>query len=92
MNAWFKNLMIYSPGYEARYWGFDIKQMVDLTTALEQPVKIAVLPVFYNRPTEFSYRPEVAKLDISQFDLVVFVDIEFRFQSDLVDWIATTGV
>lgn len=92
MNDWLNTLKIYSPGYEARYWGFNVGQFVDLTTALEQPVKIAVLPVFYNKPSEFSYRPEYASLDVSQFDLVVFVDIEFRFQTDLVNWIATTGV
>ena len=79
MNDWLKDLKIYSPGYEARYWGFDIGQFVDLTTALEQPVKIAVLPVFYDTPTEFSYRPEYVGLDVSQFDLVVFVVKYIRF-------------
>lgn len=84
-------LCVYSPGYDATHWGFNHSQVVDLPTALAQPTKIAVLPVFYNRPTEFSYRPEYANINIELFDLVMFVDIEFRSQTELVDWIKTTG-
>lgn len=87
----FSRLLVYSPGYEATHWGFDYPQIVDLNTALMQPTKIAVLPVFYNRPGEFSYKPEFATLDISQFDLVLFTDIEFRSQTELMTWIETTG-
>jgi hypothetical protein len=82
-----KTFRVYSPGYEATHWGFDHSQCVDLETALAQPNKIAVLPVFYNRPTEFSYRPEFATLDVEKFDLVLFTDIEFRSQTELVAWI-----
>lgn len=87
----FSDLQVYSPGYEATHWGFDYPQIVDLTTALAQPTKIAVLPVFYDRPREFSYKPEFATIDITQFDLVLFTDIEFRSQTELVAWIETTG-
>jgi hypothetical protein len=86
-----KNFKVYSPGYEATHWGFDHSQVVDLATALAQPNKIAVLPVFFNRPTEFSYCTEFATLDIEKFDLVLFTDIEFRSQAELVAWIETTG-
>ena len=87
----FAQLLVYSPGYEATHWGFDYPQIVDLPTALAQPTKIAVLPVYYNKPGEFSFKPEFATLDIGQFDLVLFTDIEFRQQTELMNWIDTTG-
>jgi hypothetical protein len=87
----FSSLRVYSPGFQATNWGFDYSQIVDLETALAQPTKIAVLPVFYNRPTEFNYRPEFANINIEQFDLVLFTDIEFRSQTELTTWIGTTG-
>jgi hypothetical protein len=86
----FSQLKIYSPGYQAIDWGFDYPQVVDLDTALAQPTKIAVLPVYFDRPTEFSYKPEFENLQLSQFDLVLFTDIEFRSQAELVNWINTT--
>ena len=86
----FSQLKIYSPGYQAIDWGFDYPQVVDLDTALAQPTKIAVLPVYFDRPTEFSYKPEFENLQLSQFDLVLFTDIEFRSQTELINWINTT--
>jgi hypothetical protein len=65
--------------------------VVDLDTALSQPVRVAALPVFCNRPTEFSYKPEFKNLDLSQFDIVLFTDIEFRRQEELIQWINTTN-
>jgi hypothetical protein len=88
----FDSLRVYSPGYDATHWGFDYPQIVDFDTALAQPHKIAVLPVFYDRVTEFSYRPEFATVNLEQFDLVLFTDIEFRPQTELIEWIETTGV
>ena len=52
---------------------------------------MAALPVFCDRPTEFSYKPEFEKLDLSQFDIVLFTDIEFRRQEELIQWINTTN-
>lgn len=86
------NFLVYSPGYEATHWGFTHNQCVDLETALAQPNKIAVLPVFYNKPTEFSYNPSLNTLKLEQFDLVLFTDIEFRWQVEIVEWIKTLGV
>jgi hypothetical protein len=85
------HLRIYSPGYQAIDWGFDYPQVVDLATALSQPVRIASLPVFYDNPRDFAYKPEFAGLDLSQFDLVLFTDIEFRRQQDLIHWINSVG-
>lgn len=84
-------LCVYSPGYQAIDWGFDYPQVADLATVLEQPTKIVALPVFYDNPKDFAYKPEFADLDLDQFDLVLFTDIEFRRQTDLMKWIETTG-
>ena len=84
-------LCVYSPGYQAIDWGFDYPQVVDLTTVLAQPKKIVALPVFYDNPKDFAYKPEFANLDLEQFDLVLFTDIQFRRQTDLLKWIETTG-
>lgn len=87
----FEHLKVYSPGYQAINWGFDYPQVVDLSTALAQPTRIAVLPVHYNNPRDFAYKPEFEELDLTPFDLVLFTDIEFRRQTDLMRWIETTG-
>lgn len=88
----FSKLQVFSPGYDAVHWGFDYSQIVSSETAQNQTHKIAVLPVFYNRPSEFSYRPGYEHLDISGFDLVLFTDIEFRPQQELIAWIETLPV
>lgn len=85
-------LRVYSPGYQAIEWGFDHSQIVDLDTALAQPHKVAVMPVYCDRLTEFSYKPEFASVPLHKFDLVLFTDIEWRSQTELIDWINTTGV
>ena len=85
-------LCVYSPGYQAIEWGFDYSEIVDLSTALAQPTSIAILPVYYDNPKNFAYRPDFDNLDLTLFDLVVFHDIEFCRQTDLIKWIATTGV
>lgn len=88
----FAQLKVYSPGYQAIDWGFDYSQIVGLEEALAQPTKIAVLPVYCDNPQEFSYKPEFANLQLDQFDLVLFIDIQFSRQTQLIDWIETTGV
>lgn len=91
MNDWHKDLKVYSPGYQATDWGFDYCQIVDLPTALAQPTKIAVMPVQYDQPSDFSYCEEFKEADLAQFDLVLFHDIQFRTQAELMAWINTTG-
>lgn len=84
-------LKVYSPGNQAREWGLGWDQIVDLATAMQQPFRVAVLPVYYNRKTEFSYLPQYDDIDIRQFDLVCWTDIEFRSQHELIDWIEQQG-
>ncbi len=86
------NLQVYSPGYQAIEWGFDYNQIVDLETALAQPHKIAVMPVFYTLPHKHEYNTEFVKIDLSKFDLVLFTDIEWHSKTELIEWIKTTGV
>ena len=86
------HIQVYSPGYQAIEWGFGYDQIVDLTTALAQPCSIAVMPVYSDRPTEFSYQPEFDSVPLHEFDLVLFTDIEWRSQAELLAWIQTTGV
>lgn len=85
-------LKVYSPGYQATEWGFGYDQIVDLETALAQPYPIAVVPVYYDRPQEFSYVKEFAGMPIHKFRLVLFTEIEWRSQKELLSWIQTTGV
>ena len=85
-------LRVYSPGYQATEWGFSYDQIVDLQTALAQPHRIAVMPVFYSLSNKHEYNLEFTKLPLHQFDLVLFTDIEWHSKSELVAWIETTGI
>jgi hypothetical protein len=86
------SLKVFSPGYQAIEWGFGYDQIVDLDTALSQSHKIAVMPVYCNRLTEFSYKPEFENVPLHKFDLVLFTDIEPRSQKELIAWIETMNV
>ena len=85
-------LKVFSPGYQATEWGFSYDQIVDLQTALAQPHRIAVMPVFYSLSNKFDYRPEYMQIPLHEFDLVLFTDIEWHSKKELVAWIETTGV
>jgi len=86
------NIKVYSPGYQATEWGFNYNQIVDLETALAQPQSIAVMPVFYSLPDKHEYNLEFTQLPLHRFDLVLFTDIEWHSQHELVAWIETTGI
>ena len=86
------SLKVFSPGYQATEWGFGYDQIVDLSTALAQPYSIAVMPVFYSLPNKHEYNTEFMQLPLHEFDLVLFTDIEWHSQTELIAWIETTGV
>jgi hypothetical protein len=88
----FDALRVFSPGYQATEWGFDYSQIVDLDTALAQPHRIAVMPVFYSDQTKFEYNANYCELPLDKFDLVLFTDIEWHSQTELLTWIETTGI
>jgi hypothetical protein len=83
------NFKYYSPARafdSAQDWKLNPENSVDLTTALSQPLKIAVLPVFYNESHDFAYDARLQQLDLSLFDLVLLSDIEYRSQSSIQQW------
>lgn len=87
------NLKIYNP-----CWGLDVAQdwnleadSVDLATALNQPYRIACLPVFFNHPDNFAYSAH-PRIDASQFDLIVLSDIEQERNSHIQPWIESNGI
>ena len=92
MNNLHATLKIFAPNYQHTEWGFSFDQLVDLDTALVQPYKIAVMPVFYSLPNKYNYNTEFMQLPLHQFDLVLFTDIEWHSKKELITWIKTTGV
>lgn len=86
------HLQVYSPGYQAIEWGFGYEQIVDLPTALAQPCSIAVMPVFFSNAQKAEYNTSYCDIPLTQFDLVLFTDIEWHSQAELITWIETTGV
>lgn len=65
-------------------WGLDLTQ--------DYPVKIAALPVLFDQNFEFSYDQTLADLDLSDYDLVILSDIEYRKQIEIQEWIHRTNI
>jgi hypothetical protein len=89
------NFKYYAPSKSfdvAADWQLDPTSRVDLDTALAQPIKIAVLPVFYNVDYDFAYDHQLTSLDLSKFDLVLLSDIEYRTISSIRDWADQQGI
>jgi hypothetical protein len=68
-------------------WFFDRDCCADIGTALAEPYKIAAVPVMFNEPHDFAYRPEADSVNLSQFDLVLLSDIEYRPREWIESWI-----
>lgn len=85
-------LKVFSPGYQAVEWGFGYDQIVDMETALAQPHRIAVMPVFYSLPNKHEYNTKYMQLPLHEFDLVLFTDIEWHSQAELIAWIETMHI
>lgn len=76
----------------ARDWGLGILDVTtDIDLVLAQPFRVAAVQVFYNQPWIYSYNPNL-KIDLSQFDLVLFSDMEYYTQADIEDWISQQQV
>ena len=90
-------LKIYNP-----CWGINVAQdwcieakSVDLETALQQPYRIACLPVCFTDPNNFTYSDylkDQIRIDLSQFDLVVLSDIEQERNSAIQHWIESSRI
>jgi hypothetical protein len=64
----------------------------DRDLALAQPFSIAAMRVFYDEPWVFDFDPEVARIDVTQFDLVLLSDIEYYSQKQIQEWAAKKGI
>jgi hypothetical protein len=62
------------------------------STALKSPFSIAAMRVFYDEPWIFNFEPEVAQIDVSEFDLVLLSDIEYYSQHQIQEWAVRKGI
>lgn len=88
------NNKIYNPSQVidvADDWGL-AKHTADLNTVLAQPYCVAALPALCTEPYDFTFDPDIAKLDLSAFDLVLISDIEMRTISSIREWATTRGI
>ena len=83
--------LVYNPCVEvvdvAADWSkdwFDTTQ--DRELALQQPFSVAAVRAFYNQPNIFGYDPEIAKINVSEFDLVLISDIEYFKHQEIEQW------
>jgi len=86
---------VYNPCWQtfdvAADWG--IKNTTqDIDQALSQPFSVVAVRVLYNEPYIHNYDPNFPQIDLSQFDLVLFSDIEYYTQSVIEDWIKKQNV
>lgn len=81
----------------AHTWIFDdpfIKTTQDINLALSQPFSIAAVHVFYNESCKWPgdrltvEQPAMAASDLSEFDLVLVMEMENHNWQDVQDWIS----
>lgn len=94
-----KDLKVFAHPFAAGDWGFDHQQLVDYETALQQPFRVAVVPVFFNWPTSHFYwqNPLVSGgdanyIDLSRFDLVLVTSIELIDLNGIYSWLEKLNV
>jgi hypothetical protein len=69
---------------------FDTTQ--DRELAMAQPFRVAAVRAFYNQPDIFGYDPAIAKIDVSEFDLVLISDIEYFKHQAIEAWAAKNNI
>jgi hypothetical protein len=91
------NLKIYNPNWGvdvARDWGLEADE-VDLSTALQQPYRVACVPACFTNPKNFThqlYQQEQRRIDFSKFELVIVSDIEQERSSWIYQWIESQRI
>jgi hypothetical protein len=91
------NLKIYNPQWGvdvARDWALEATE-VDLSTAFQQPYRIACVPVCFTNPNNFTfpgYKKDQISVNLSQFDLVILSDIEQERNSSIHHWIESNKI
>jgi hypothetical protein len=76
----------------AQDWFIDPADCADIGTALTQPFRVAAVPVMFNCPGDFTYTPDADTVDLSQFDLVLLSDIEYRPREWIDQWIQQNNI
>ena len=73
-------------------WFIDPDSVGTYNEALSAAFKVAAVPVMFNRSNDFSYQPGNEHIDMSQFDLVLLSDIEYRSIESITDWANQHGI
>lgn len=76
----------------AEDWFIDSASVGTMQQALDSQLKVAAVPVMFNRATDFTYQPGNENIDLSCFDLVLLSDIEYRRVEDVADWAVQSGI
>jgi hypothetical protein len=83
------SVKIYNP-----CWGVDVAAdwgvravSADVQEVLNEPFKIAMLPVMWNQPGHFTYSHTHPDIRMNQFDLVILSDIESSTSVEIYDWL-----
>lgn len=53
---------------------------------LDQPFRIAAVPVLYDDPGSYNYYPPMCGIDLSPYDLVLLSDIEYTDYTKIYEW------
>jgi len=70
----------------AEDWFIDDTCCGTIEQVMQEPFRIAAVPVMFNRENDFAYQPGNESIDLSAFDLVLLSDIEYRPRSWIEDW------
>lgn len=86
---------VYTPHYQiidvAKDWGLK-NTTTDRSVALAQPYRVAAVRLRFNDPTIYSYDPELANIELSDFDLVLISDAEYYKLPESLEWIQSLGI
>jgi len=86
---------VYNPHHEtvdvAKDWGLK-NTTTDKSVALAQPYRVAAVRLRFNDPAVYDYKPEMANIDLSDFDLVLISDAEYHSVPASLEWIQSLGV
>ncbi len=84
----------------AQNWGEPhlFEPTTNLTRVLKQPFKVAAVHVFFNDPSIWpgsrlvTENPDIVKVDLSQFDLVLLMEAENNNWEDIQNWIKQQNI
>jgi hypothetical protein len=76
----------------AEDWFIDSSSVGTIHQALDSKLKVAAVPVMFNRATDFTYQSGNENIDLSCFDLVLLSDIEYRRVEDVANWAVQSGI